>query len=81
MKRFLCTIGAAIICMSCGNSNTSSEPVSDSLRNVQLNADSLKQEQIADSIHSMEKGAVSTLDSANKRIENANQKISDSIHL
>lgn len=71
-------LSAVFIISSCGEANRSSETNVDSLHNTYVNKDSLDSVNKNNSIHNIEKGAASTIDSANKMVEKANEKIKDS---
>lgn len=78
IRNFLFILCVAFVFSSCGDANRSSETNEDSLRNVYVSRDSLDSVNKNNSIHSIEKGAASTIDSANKMVEKANEKIKDS---
>ena len=75
MKKLIIIISFSIIIFSCGEGNRSSETNVDSLRNVYVDRDSLDSVNRNSSIHNIEKGAASTIDSANKMVEKANSQL------
>ena len=78
VKKLLFILSIALVISSCGNANRSSETNEDSLRNVHVDRDSLDSVKAYNSIHNIKKGAASTIDSANKMVEKANEKMKDS---
>ena len=77
IKDLLIIFSLSFVIFSCGEGNRSSETNVDSLRNVYVDRDSLDSVHKNNSIHNIEKGAASTIDSANKMVEKANEKLKD----
>ncbi|MEO6950007.1 MAG: hypothetical protein ABI123_10295 [Ginsengibacter sp.] len=75
IKNLLLILALSFAIFSCGEGNRSSETNVDSLRNSYVNKDSLDSVNKNNSIHNIEKGAASTIDSANKMVEKADSQL------
>lgn len=75
VKILLFILSFSFVIVSCGEANRSSETNVDSLRNAPVDSDSLDSVNHNNAVHNIEKGAASTIDSANKMVEKANKKL------
>ena len=75
IKKLLLILTLASVFIACQEGNRSSETNVDSLRNVHVDSDSLDSANHNNAIHNIEKGAASTIDSANKMVEKADSQL------